>query len=167
MRRSATRRSRMTSTSGSFSKRSSRWLYSHWCSRETTNLYRTVTQFSDVRPLCVVKIRAALGTSNAAIGAATLLRRARAHASPLAAATVDDDGDSRDLLHHPHEMCVRARLIGRHDEEPSSRRKRVRGKQLQDRLLVPIADAVRLAGVFERLTDAQKVRATFLLTPRT
>jgi hypothetical protein len=32
---------------------------------------------------------------------------------------------------------------------------------------MPIADAVRLAGVIERLTDAQEPGATFLLTPRT
>jgi hypothetical protein len=32
---------------------------------------------------------------------------------------------------------------------------------------MPIADAVRLAGVIERLTDAQEPRSTFLLTPRT
>src|SRR5215813_14638841 len=64
-------------------------------------------------------------------------------------------------------MSVRARMIRRHDEEPSRRGKRIRGEELEDGLLVPIADAVRLARVFERLTDAQEPRATLLLTPRT
>ena len=57
VRRSATRRSRITSTSGSSWKRSARWRYSHRCSRETIYRYRTVTQFSGVRSQDISKIR--------------------------------------------------------------------------------------------------------------
>ena len=57
VRRSATRRSRITSTSGSSWKRSARWRYSHPCSRETIYRYRTVTQFSGVRSQDISKIR--------------------------------------------------------------------------------------------------------------
>ena len=74
----------------------------------------------------------------------------------LTVATLHDDGDARDVTHHRHEVTVGSRVVRRHDEEPAGRRKGSRGKPLEDLLLMPAADAMRLAGVFERLSNAEE-----------
>jgi len=52
-------------------------------------------------------------------------------------------------------MLVGARLDGRHDEEPFGWRVWRRRKQFKERLLVAIADAVRLARILERLGNSE------------
>jgi hypothetical protein len=84
------------------------------------------------------------------------LRRPLFTATSLTVATLHDDGDAGDVAHHRHEVTVGSRVVRRHDEEPSGRRKGSRGKHLEDLLLMPIADAMGLAGIFERLTNAEE-----------
>src|SRR5919108_2768742 len=87
-------------------------------------------------------------------------------AAPVRAATVHDDRHADDVSNEGDEMRVRGDVVRGHDEEPARRGKRIRGKHLEEALLVPIADAVRLAGVVDGLAHAEQTRPALLLTPR-
>jgi hypothetical protein len=97
-----------------------------------------------------------LRTSDPPLCVSAVLRRPLFTATSLTVATVHDDGDILDVAHRRHEVTVGSRVVRGHDEEPSGRRKGSRGKHLEDLLLMPIADAMGLTGVFERLTNAEE-----------
>jgi hypothetical protein len=63
-------------------------------------------------------------------------------------------------------MLIAHRVARRDDEQPARFRERTRWESLEDCLLMPIANSVRLACVVEWFPDTEKSSPTFVLTPR-